>query len=74
VILPKALRDRHGWTAGTVLEIADGPHGVTPMPVRLCPPTRLEDMAGMLAEFHKGSSEDDRGNGRCDHQRSFGQA
>jgi AbrB family looped-hinge helix DNA binding protein len=48
VILPKAVRDRHGWKAGTVLEIEDGPNGVTLKPARLFPPTRLEDVVGML--------------------------
>jgi AbrB family looped-hinge helix DNA binding protein len=48
VILPKAVRDRHGWTAGTVLEVVDGPEGVTLKPARTLPPTRLEDVAGML--------------------------
>jgi AbrB family looped-hinge helix DNA binding protein len=41
VILPKALRERHGWGAGTVLEVVDGPHGVTLRPVPLVTPTRL---------------------------------
>ena len=57
VILPKAVRDRHGWTAGTVLEIEDGPNGVTLKPAKaapLFPPTRLEDVAGMLAPFYSG--------------------
>jgi AbrB family looped-hinge helix DNA binding protein len=54
VILPKAVRDRHGWTAGTVLEIEDGPNGVTLKPARLFPPTRLEDVVGMLQPFYSG--------------------
>jgi AbrB family looped-hinge helix DNA binding protein len=48
VILPKPVRDRHGWVAGTVLEIEDGPNGVTLKPARLFPPTRPEDVFGML--------------------------
>ncbi len=54
VILPKAVRDRHGWTAGTVLRIEDGPNGVTLTPEKPFPPTRLEDVAGMLAQFYSG--------------------
>ena len=48
VILPKAVRDRHGWTAGTVLEIEDGPNGVTLKPARIFPLTRPEDARGIL--------------------------
>lgn len=56
VILPKAVRERHGWTAGTVLEVEDGPNGVTLRPAPLFPPTRLEDVAGMLKSFYSGPS------------------
>jgi AbrB family looped-hinge helix DNA binding protein len=48
VILPKAVRDRHGWTAGTELQIVDGPDGVTLRPARPFPPTRPEDVRGIL--------------------------
>jgi AbrB family looped-hinge helix DNA binding protein len=55
VILPKAVRDRHGWTAGTVLEITDGPSGVTlSEPAHVFPPTRPEDVFGMLKPFYDG--------------------
>ncbi len=54
VILPKAVRDRHGWSAGTVLEIEDGPNGVTLKPAPFVPRTRLEDVAGMLAPYYSG--------------------
>jgi len=57
MILPKALRDRHGWTAGTELDVVDGPGGVTlrpVIPVPVFPRTKLEDVAGMLAKFYTG--------------------
>jgi AbrB family looped-hinge helix DNA binding protein len=66
VSLPRAVRERHGWTEGTVLEIVDGPEGVTLRPARdnpLFPPTRPEDVRGILKytgppvsieEMHKG--------------------
>jgi AbrB family looped-hinge helix DNA binding protein len=57
MILPKVIRDRHGWSAGTVLEIEDGPDGVILKPVKSAPafaPTRLADVAGMLAPYYSG--------------------
>jgi bifunctional DNA-binding transcriptional regulator/antitoxin component of YhaV-PrlF toxin-antitoxin module len=50
VTLPKAICDRHGWTAATVLEIVDGSRGIVLQPpqARLFPQTRLEDVAGSL--------------------------
>jgi AbrB family looped-hinge helix DNA binding protein len=69
VILPKAVRDRHGWTAGTVLEVEDGPSGVTLKPARVFPPTRPEDVRGVLKydgppisieDMHKGIEDEVR--------------
>lgn len=51
VSLPKAVRERHGWTDGTVLEVVDGPDGVTLRPADAAPafpPTRPEDVRGTL--------------------------
>ena len=49
VILPKAIRDRRHWSAGTRLVVEDTPNGVL---LKLAPafaPTRPEDVRGMLA-------------------------
>jgi len=49
VILPKAIRDRRHWPAGTRLVVEDTPNGVL---LKLAPafaPTRPEDVRGMLA-------------------------
>ena len=48
VVLPKALRDRHGWGPGTRLVVEDTPQGVVLRPERLFPETRIEDIYGML--------------------------
>ncbi len=56
VTLPKAVCDRHGWTAATVLEINDGPGGIMlqSQQARLFPPTRAEDVFGMLGKYYSG--------------------
>jgi AbrB family looped-hinge helix DNA binding protein len=57
VILPKAVRERHGWSAGTVLEIVDGPKGVTLKAAQTAPViarTRPADVFGMLKQFYDG--------------------
>ena len=54
VILPKAVRDRHGWAAGTVLEVVDGPSGVLLRPAVTLAPARPEDVFGMLKTYYSG--------------------
>lgn len=49
VILPKAIRERHKWGAGTRLVVEETPEGVLLKPAPLFKPTRHEDVAGMLA-------------------------
>lgn len=48
VILPAAVRKRHGWNAGTKLTVEDTPQGVLLKHSPFGPPTRLEDVFGML--------------------------
>jgi AbrB family looped-hinge helix DNA binding protein len=48
VILPKAIRERRQWRAGTRLVVEDTPDGVLLKPAPLFLPTRPEDVAGML--------------------------
>jgi AbrB family looped-hinge helix DNA binding protein len=48
VILPKTVRDAHGWDAGTEFAVEDTPGGVTLRPLKPLPPSRLEDVAGCL--------------------------
>lgn len=46
LILPKELRDRHGWEAGTVLEIVERGDAVLIRPIETVPKTRLEEIVG----------------------------
>lgn len=48
VILPKAIRTRRRWEAGTKLIVEDTPQGVLLKPAPLFKPTRPEDVFGML--------------------------
>jgi AbrB family looped-hinge helix DNA binding protein len=48
VILPKAIRERRRWRAGTRLVVEDTPDGVLLKPAPLFAPTRPEDVFGML--------------------------
>lgn len=48
VILPKAIRERRRWTPGTRLVVEDTAEGVLLKPAPLFPPTRPEDVFGML--------------------------
>jgi AbrB family looped-hinge helix DNA binding protein len=49
VILPKAIRQRRKWEAGTRLVVEDTPDGVLLRAAPVFAPTRPEDVAGMLA-------------------------
>jgi AbrB family looped-hinge helix DNA binding protein len=48
VILPKAIRERRQWSAGTRLVVEETPAGVLLKAAPLFKPTRHEDVAGML--------------------------
>lgn len=48
VSLPKGIREKRRWSAGTRLVVEETPEGVLLKPEPLFPPTRLEDVAGML--------------------------
>ena len=48
VILPKAIRERRQWRAGTRLVVEETPEGVLLKTAPLFAPTRPEDVAGML--------------------------
>jgi AbrB family looped-hinge helix DNA binding protein len=49
VILPKAIRGRRHWHAGTRLVVEDTPDGVLLKAAPFFKPTRTEDVFGMLA-------------------------
>jgi len=48
VILPKAVRQRRGWKAGTRLVVEERPEGVLLTAEPLFPPTKVGDVSGML--------------------------
>ena len=48
VIIPKAVRDRQGWKAGTELEVEDWGDAVVLRPARPFPPTTVEEVFGCL--------------------------
>jgi len=48
VILPKAIRQRRKWGPGTRLIVEETPDGVLLRPAPFFPPTRPEDVYGML--------------------------
>jgi AbrB family looped-hinge helix DNA binding protein len=48
VILPKSIREGRRWGPGTRLLVQDTPEGVLLKPAPLFPPTRPEDVYGML--------------------------
>jgi AbrB family looped-hinge helix DNA binding protein len=49
VIIPKPVRDRHGWREGTVLEVDDSGDAVILRASRPFPHTAIEDVRGCLA-------------------------
>jgi AbrB family looped-hinge helix DNA binding protein len=49
VILPKAVRQRKNWQAGTRLVVEDTPDGVLLKGTPIFPPTRPEEVFGSLA-------------------------
>ena len=48
VILPKAIRDKRGWTAGAELLVEDRPEGVLLRAAPRIAPTRVEEVFGSL--------------------------
>ncbi len=48
VIIPKAVRERHGWQPGVELEVEDRGDVVVLRPANPFPPTTIEDVYGCL--------------------------
>lgn len=53
VILPKTVRDQRRWTAGTRLVVENVEDGVLLKAAPIFPPTRIEDVFGMLRHSGK---------------------
>ena len=47
LIIPKEVRERHGWDTGTELEVEDKGSVVTLRRKKPWPPTRIEDLRGL---------------------------
>lgn len=57
VILPKSVREQRGWDRGVRLEVVDTAEGVLLRAMEagpLFPPTRMEDVFGMLKPYYNG--------------------
>jgi len=52
LVLPKELRDRHGWTAGMSFEVEDLGHAIVLRPVLDVAPTKADEVIGCLR--HEG--------------------
>jgi AbrB family looped-hinge helix DNA binding protein len=48
VIIPKAVRERHGWQPGVELEVEDRGDVVVLRPANPFPPTTIEEVRGCL--------------------------
>jgi AbrB family looped-hinge helix DNA binding protein len=48
VVIPKAVRDAHGWLPGTEFDIETQGDAIVLRPRRLFKPSKLEDVAGCL--------------------------
>jgi len=63
VILPKSIREAHGWLPGAKFSLEETGDGVILRPVTCFPPARIEDVAGSLKYRGRARSvrEMDRG-------------
>ena len=59
VILPKSIRDRRQWTAGTELTVEETPDGVLLSAKRPRRTTRFEEVFGCLGKIDPSISIDD---------------
>ncbi|MBV8202304.1 MAG: AbrB/MazE/SpoVT family DNA-binding domain-containing protein [Acidobacteria bacterium] len=48
LIIPKAIRDRHGWSAGSELALEDRGDSIVIRSVGLSPKTTLEELVGCI--------------------------
>jgi AbrB family looped-hinge helix DNA binding protein len=48
IIIPKEIRQRHGWGPGLALEVLEQGDSVVLRPVRTLPRTTVEDLLGCL--------------------------
>ena len=51
LVLPKAIRERRGWSAGVEFDIEERPEGVLLRPAAKQTPSRMEDVFGSLGRI-----------------------
>ncbi len=66
VILPKAIRDRRGWTAGVELIVEDRPEGVLLRAATSIGATKVEDVFGCLGPVDRAISVEEMHQGLLD--------
>ena len=66
VILPKAIRDRRGWTAGVELIVEDRPDGVLLRAATSIGGTKVEDVFGCLGPVDRVVSVEEMHQGLLD--------
>jgi hypothetical protein len=59
VILPEAMLDKHRWTLGTELNVAETPSGVLLIAPRCFATTRFEDVLGCLGRVDRTIFDED---------------
>jgi AbrB family looped-hinge helix DNA binding protein len=69
VILPKAIRDRRGWTAGAELIVEDRPEGVLLRAAPKAQATKVEDVFGRLGPVDRIVSIEEMDQGVLDEAR-----
>lgn len=57
IIIPKAVRDAHGWREGMEFIVEDGPHGMIIKPRPVFAPTALDDVFGCLKDAYAGPAK-----------------
>lgn len=56
VVIPKEIREEHGWTPGTVLIVEEQDDGILLRPVPALPQTTIDDLLGCLPYAGKAKS------------------
>jgi AbrB family looped-hinge helix DNA binding protein len=56
VILPKSVREAHRWRPGTEFRVESTDEGVLLRPLKLLPPSRLDDVANRLHTSRRAAS------------------
>jgi AbrB family looped-hinge helix DNA binding protein len=72
VVIPKEVRESHGWAPGTLLTIEDQGDGILLRPVPAFPPTTVDDLLGCLPYAGKAKSLEEMDAGIAEGARDHG--